>query len=87
MSTETQSPIGLPTTPYNLIGTSKKHKCGFIRRPIWYINPITELVNVADNNKKIPLKSSHLDAHIHNSIANIKYSQTYTNTEKDNPIE
>ena len=80
-----QSP--LPTTPYNLIGSNKKCKCLCIRRPLWYINPVTELVDTNDTDNTIPLSSSCLDVYIHNSIAKIKYSQTYKNLEKDKPIE
>ena len=57
-----------------------------IRRPFWYISPIISLVDKSMTNKEIPLKSSRVEAKIFNSVASIKYSQTYINNEK-NPIE
>lgn len=86
MSNQQTGLIALPQTPFNLLQGTRVCKCMCIRRPYWYINPITQLV-ANETNAKIPLKKSHVSAKIHNSIANITYSQTYENTEKDNPIE
>ena len=77
----------LPNSNHIMYSTTRALRRKCFHKPAWFINPVTELVDKANINKKIPLKSSHVEAHIHNSIANIKYSQTYTNTNKDNSIE
>jgi hypothetical protein len=43
-------------------------------------------VNLDHLDKNIPLKSSHLEAKVVNSVVNIKYSQTYVNNDEA-PLE
>ena len=73
----------LTNSSINLINSEKpicKWNC--IRRPYWYINPITSLARKGPTNNDIPLKSSKVEAKIFNSVASIKYSLTYFNNEK-----
>ena len=84
----TNNPI-LPTTNYTLISNPDKSclcNCKVFRRPHWYINNVGGLYQNDLTDKQIPLKSSHLQARIFNSTANINYSQVYTNTETG-PLE
>ena len=75
--------ILLPNSGINLLNSGRrpcKWRC--IRRPYWFINPIVSLVSNGLTDKEIPLKSSKVEARIINSVASIKYSQTYVNNEK-----
>ena len=75
--------ILLPNSGINLLNSGRRIcKWCCIRRPYWYINPIVSLVSNGLTDKEIPLKSSKVEARIINSVASIKYSQTYVNNEK-----
>ena len=75
--------ILLPNSGINLLNSGRRIcKWCCIRRPYWYINPIVSLVSNGLTDKEIPLKSSKVEARIFNSVASIKYSQTYVNNEK-----
>ncbi|CAI2383543.1 unnamed protein product [Moneuplotes crassus] len=86
MSIETED-IPLPSAPVKItLGAKPKYKCRILRRPHWYINNVGGLYNTNIPDQQIPLKSSHLDAKIHNSSVKILYSQIYTNKETS-PLE
>ena len=86
--TDTQNIVALPTAPINLIKGPRANrcKCSCIRRPNWYINPVSGLFPVGEGKQMVSLKSSHLDVRVVNSISNINFSQVFHNKDTS-PVE
>jgi len=73
--------VALPLSNNILINSKRKCRCLCIRRPLWFINPVTTMI-APSSNKEIPLKTSHLSANVKDSVASMTYTQTYVNNEK-----